>query len=951
MTDSALSSLFPTHNIGSDGFNWWIGQVEQESYDDPKSSGRCKVRIVGMHPKTCSIVENKNLPWAMTMMPVTSPHSFGACTSVTDQLTKGTWVVGFFLDNDKQQPIIMGSIGMVANATKTPLADEDPSKECLGFESFISSEKCFGDQIEKPTVATTTQDVGHPNRKDVTNDKHVDRDKNNLAVVQEELNSKNNSAGRDICVDVADPCGKDSDLAGTFTRLISEMLHETQRNNGKLGTYLVDEMSSGLFDSIDLGREYVNKAVLVMRTFVANVKGFVVAQIKKASKVLTNALLRPTDKGNALTPVTKFINNQLDKLGCTMADLGDRLAKWLEKVIFGYLFNIYKSTACQIDKFVQGLLNKIQSMMNSLLNSILGPLQDLLGAIAGPLNMIGDAINYVLDLLGIQCNGPKKDCANVTSICSNNKTTEKEDFLDRLLKDLANWPDGADWTQYTCKDSYEGIKLEDTEASFVGGVQNPVSEFIVYSINDVIVKEGEKAILTVNRSGKTDIASSVTYSVRGGTATIDDDFENVSGVLGFTEGETVKTIEVQTYVDSVPEGYEDFFMTIRTDTPGVGTEFRTQFRKNIARIIIKESSITGGVPSENDPNTGLPIPSNPEFPSGNPNRPSDMDDDEATDINVGGTEPTNAEPEYTITSDKVSVKEGEFVTYTIRAKNVPNSTVMQYRLFGDTITPTDIVGNNLSGQFTLEKPDANSDAEAKVVVGINSDDVIEGDEDLVFSIPGTGAALTVLITADTTNMSNEDILESDDESIGNPGDGIVIDLPEIGDIITDPDGGILDIPIKVSGDPYEEAPAVFITGQGSGATGEVLLDNNGFAREIRINNPGSGYKLNTPSTAKKECIIDSFTMISPGTGYASAPTVWIDGNSNIAESVINTDGQVISVRIKDRTLTFTDYPEVKILGGGGYAAKYIPSFACLDPDARVKLGSAKVGTGSYIDCP
>ena len=92
-------------------------------------------------------------------------------------------------------------------------------------------------------------------------------------------------------------------------------------------------------------------------------------------------------------------------------------------------------------------------------------------------------------------------------------------------------------------------------------------------------------------------------------------------------------------------------------------------------------------------------------------------------------------------------------------------------------------------------------------------------------------------------------------------------------------------------------------------------------------------------------------MLSPGREYTSVPKVWVNGNSNVAEAVINTEGQVISVRIKDRSLTFTEYPEIKIIGGGGYAAKYIPSFVCLDPDARVKLGSAKVGTGSYIDCP
>ena len=42
MTDSALQSLYPVNQIGADGFNWWIGQVEKDSREDPKVSGRCK---------------------------------------------------------------------------------------------------------------------------------------------------------------------------------------------------------------------------------------------------------------------------------------------------------------------------------------------------------------------------------------------------------------------------------------------------------------------------------------------------------------------------------------------------------------------------------------------------------------------------------------------------------------------------------------------------------------------------------------------------------------------------------------------------------------------------------------------------------------------------------------------------------------------------------------------
>ena len=73
----------------------------------------------------------------------------------------------------------------------------------------------------------------------------------------------------------------------------------------------------------------------------------------------------------------------------------------------------------------------------------------------------------------------------------------------------------------------------------------------------------------------------------------------------------------------------------------------------------------------------------------------------------------------------------------------------------------------------------------------------------------------------------------------------------------------------------------------------MLLDNDGFAKEVRITNPGFGYRINTPSTASKECIIDSFTMIRPGRLYESAPTVFVDGDPTVADAVINDKGQVI----------------------------------------------------------
>ena len=952
MTDSALSSLYPTHNIGGDGFNWFIGQVESDSKDDPKGSGRYRVRIVGHHPETCEIVSSETLGWAQTMMPVTNPHTPGGATSVSDQLESGTWVVGFFLDTDKQQPMIIGSIGRVAKSfEEEETEDEDPTPGESGCKSFTTYVKPknrqpfdqYDNSIELDNVA-----AGHAadGVQRTTNDgENISESETIYLKNKYAANSETNSAGINWCIEIADTCGKETEMNKTMGRLFQEMLYETQRNNGKLGTYLVGEISGDLTDAVGVGRKYVTKAKQLIRTFVASVKGFIIEKMRKAVKELTDALLYPDDvKGNSLSKVTKFFNKYLKKIGCEMADIGDRLAGFIEDIIFGYLFNIYKQTACQVDKFVNGILNKIQSLMTDLLNSVLGPIQDLLGAIASPFNILGDAINYVLNILGITCSGPDKKCNKKTVICTDCRAEDRDDFLDDLLKDLEDSP--KDWNQYACKDSFEGRTIPKTSVSFVGGIQDvPAGDFIAYSINDIYVKEGEIAEFTVKRAGNTDIVSSVGFSTRDGTALKVSDYEETDGIVGFVRGQTEKTISVRTFQDTEVEKREDFFVVINKDTPGNITAVTD---KNVGRCVIRAQNAPPD-PVEAGGFEGV-LPSNPTGGSSNPSNPDIFPDTVEPDALNGSEDDTDDSltdelaRTYSVVADRESVKEGGFITYTITTENVPNGTVLSYRLFGTDITPSDMVNFTLGGSFTI-----NADS-ATVVVGINEDeDDKEFDETLIFAINGTGARASVLILSDTASFTPLEKLQAEDGSTVVPPDRKPI-LPTVGPIITGPGGEIIDVPVENSGDRYTEAPAVFITGAGIGTAAIGLLDNNGYLSEIRITDPGFGFKLNQPTVANKECIIDSFTMIRPGREYKSAPTVYVNGIDTIAEAVVE-NGQVISVRIKNREITFDSYPTILILGGGGYGATFLPSFSCLEPEARVKVGSAKIGTGSYIDCP
>ena len=94
---------------------------------------------------------------------------------------------------------------------------------------------------------------------------------------------------------------------------------------------------------VGIARNYVNKAMSVVTEFVAKVKGFIIEKLKAAVNDLIQALLYPSEEGNALTPVTEFFNELLKNLGCQMADLGDRLAGFLTDVMMSYVDQIYQA--------------------------------------------------------------------------------------------------------------------------------------------------------------------------------------------------------------------------------------------------------------------------------------------------------------------------------------------------------------------------------------------------------------------------------------------------------------------------------------------------------------------------------------------------------------------------------------------------------------------------------
>lgn len=967
--DQLLSHIVPSQRIGSDGFNWWIGQIEGTAADEENNKGgyRFKVRIVGDHPGSEEILATKDLPWANVMMPVNVPFIPGNAGGAHPQLQIGCWVVGFYLDNDKQKPLIMGSIGQTPGATKV-FVERTP--DTPPFTTAVPSINVARDGAPKQKgTDKNTATGGLPDgTKDGDGNARVNLPSKKVAPLK-----KGNPQSEEWCQTVAEKCDN-IDIKTQMGNILAELLAAIQSSGGNIGTYFVNKATGKINEGIGIARNYINKGVSVVREFVARVKGFIIEKLTAGVKDLIQALLFPSETGNALTPVTEWFNRLLKNLGCQMADLGDRLAKWLTNVLMNFVNQIYRAAACQIDKLVNGIISKMNSLMEELLGSILGPLQEILGAIAGPLNLIGGAINFVMQLLGITCSGPDKTCSKYKQICTNGEEKDKDDdkdFLDDLLGDIDNlFPvTGPDYTQYTCDDAYKGRPLEITTVGFTGGVplfdgtdgnipgSDPTTvgtetKRIAYDIQDITVEEGEDAIFTVTRSGYLGASSSVRYktvSFEDG-AEADVDYLKTSDILGFAPGETRKTISIRTFYDTISEGPEDFSLVLRTNSPVSGSGVSSRFINNIAICTITERNVRDG---DRNPYGGTPI--NPitsiptVFPPNEVDIP-DIDGDGIPDsndpvIDVDGDTPASERlPRYSVTADRSIIRENEFVVFTIRTQNVENGTVLYYTLLGEGIEPEDIIGGALTGSFVI------NDGQATVTVGVEDDGVVEDFEVLRFSINGTSAYADVTII-DATDSSVEDFDEGEGNSPGTVFEDFEDPTINPEEIITDENGSIISIPISKPGSPWAEPPYVTIGGEGIGASATALLDEDGFLTEIRVKSGGYGYKVNLPEENNVRCIIDTFTLIRPGEGYTEKPTIYVNGVLGVAEAIIDDSGFVIGARVLDRETTYSSIPNVLIVGGNGFGAKLIPSLVCLDTEALSTIGSTKIGTGRYVDCP
>lgn len=142
----------------------WIGQVAPNQTLNKTAENlwgdRVKVRIMGLHPKEGIFLPDSRLPWAIILRPT----SHGSLNRVSTGISGGEFVIGFFLDDDCQQPCIIGVLSKNGADVDIPVNDatQQQSTEFKRIDPFHGKNQPSSYQLVGGEGSSSQQPVQLP---------------------------------------------------------------------------------------------------------------------------------------------------------------------------------------------------------------------------------------------------------------------------------------------------------------------------------------------------------------------------------------------------------------------------------------------------------------------------------------------------------------------------------------------------------------------------------------------------------------------------------------------------------------------------------------------------------------------------------------------------------------------------------------------------------------------
>ena len=417
--------------IGKEGFNWWIGQVENDGakfwnaelddgagdfdYGDWDWTNKVKVRIIGYHNPNRKELPTKDLPWAQVLMPPIYSQRSGIGS--VHQLQLNSWVVGFFMDGTSAQiPIVMGSI-----------SDENPTsgygvaggKE-EGFAQLATPNYKFpdhnGDGSSAANTGSTVQtneesgvDEAPTNNEGHKNEEGTEDTKNERGAAKTESEKQKAATEKQkVTVQVGNgKCG--SETATKLEGPMAEFMKFARGIEKNDIDEFIDKQTGKVVDleyEINLTQQRIQKKLTGLT---ANIKGVVMEDVNKLVKEGLEEIGIPDPELD--TAVRKQLKDVGDLVSCLFKQMIDELGDFIKGMLSDLLENVLDTALCLVQNFLGEIMKKIMDMIQSALDMLKG----VTGAIKGARDKIQNLLNKVLDFIDLFCDG-ELSCAIGASV-------------------------------------------------------------------------------------------------------------------------------------------------------------------------------------------------------------------------------------------------------------------------------------------------------------------------------------------------------------------------------------------------------------------------------------------------------------------------------------------------------------------------------------------------------
>ena len=440
------------HAIGKDGFNWWIGQVENDGSDpdhdgsQPKDydyTGKVKVRIVGYHNPDKEVLPTRDLPWASCIMPAVYAMKSGMGT--IQQLQVSSWVVGFFMDGSSAQiPVIMGSI---SDQNPKDIYTKLPEQSSKGYQQvhapdYDPDKHGTGGGIVGGTADTTTTD---PTTGNTSGAVTQTTEENTVSTVNERGEAQKQTEAmkaaderKKYTIHVGNgKCGTPADvkIKGATAEFL-KFARGIEKND--IGEF-INKQTGKIEDLAGEIEAIQDRMQGFMGGVLANVKGTVLKETQKHIQEVINDIKIPDP--DLLDPAVKQLKNIGDLVNCLFKQIFNELADVIGGLLNDLIGQALDAALCFAKDLFSELFGGLMDKLMKGIDTALGILDGALSAIKNNAALIQQISNKILDLVDMVCEGDLSCALGLSTFETGSGPKESE--ADKQKKQASQYSDAA----------------------------------------------------------------------------------------------------------------------------------------------------------------------------------------------------------------------------------------------------------------------------------------------------------------------------------------------------------------------------------------------------------------------------------------------------------------------------------------------------------------------------